>query len=74
MRKLKAIWQILFADQWAVFTFEEAAPNPTWLKVPNFRWNISDNDSTFFWYIKQRIKAIEDKKDKYTLYDMIRRH
>lgn len=24
MRKLKAIWQILFADQWAVFTFEEA--------------------------------------------------
>ena len=27
-----------------------------------------------FWYIKQRIKAIEDKKDKYTLDDMIRRH
>ena len=45
MRKLKAIWQILFADQWAVFTFEEAAPNPTWLKVPNFRWNISDVDA-----------------------------
>lgn len=29
MRKLQAIWRILFADKWAVFTFEEAAPDPT---------------------------------------------
>ncbi len=74
MRKLKAILQILFADQWAVFTFVEAAPNPTWLKVPNFKWNISHNDSTFFWYIKERLKYIEEKREKYSLDDMIRKH
>lgn len=34
MRKLKAIWQILFADQWAVFTFEEAALIQHGLKCP----------------------------------------
>lgn len=74
MRKLQAIWQILFADQWAVFTFEEAAPNPMWLKVPNFKWNISHNDGTFFWYIKERLKYIEEKREKYSLDDMIRKH
>ena len=51
MRKLMAIWQILFSDKWAVFTFEEAAPDPTWLKVPNFFWNISHKDKVFFWAV-----------------------
>ena len=64
MAKLQAIIQILFADKFAVFTFEDAAPNPTWLKVPNFRWHISHNDKTFFWFIKQRIKKIEVYADE----------
>ncbi len=60
MAKLQAILQILFADKFAVFTFEDAAPDPTWLKVPNFRWHISHNDNSFFWFIKQRIRNIEE--------------
>lgn len=36
MSKLIAIWKILWAHQYAVFTFKEAAPDPTWLTVPTF--------------------------------------
>nr|DAF67734.1 MAG TPA: hypothetical protein [Caudoviricetes sp.] len=60
MDRLRAIWNILFANQYAVFTFKDAAPDPTWLKVPTFSWVISHNDSIFFSYIKERIKNIEE--------------
>lgn len=72
MRRLKAILRILFADKWAVFTFEEAAPDPTWLKVPNFFWNISHKDKVFFWYIKERLRYIEENIETYTLDNLIR--
>lgn len=62
MKKLLAIWRIIKADKWAVFTFEETAPDPTWLKVPNF-----------FWFIKQRLKNIEENKKTYSLDDLIRK-
>ncbi len=66
MRKLLAIWRILWANQYAVFTFEEAAPDPIWLTVPTFRWIISKNwkESHFFWFIKERIRHIEEAPDE----------
>lgn len=73
MKKLLAIWRIIKADKWAVFTFEETAPDPTWLKVPNFFWNISNKDEDFFWFIKQRLKNIEENKKTYSLDDLIRK-
>lgn len=61
MSKLKAIWRIICANQYAVFTFEEAAPNPEWLKVPTFRWIVSENwkNNRFFWHIRERLTNIE---------------
>lgn len=59
MRKLLAIWNIIMADKWAVFTFEEAPDNPEWLTAPYFRWNISKKDESFFWLIKDKISHIE---------------
>lgn len=41
MRKIKAMIQILFADKWAVFTYEDAPENSEWQTAPTFRWNIS---------------------------------
>ncbi|MGN1216926.1 MAG: hypothetical protein ACI4TD_03005 [Phocaeicola sp.] len=58
MRKLRAIWQILFADKWAVFTFENAPEDPEWLTAPYFKWNISHKDLYFIDLIKQRIQII----------------
>lgn len=60
LNKLSCIWNIMRADQFALFTFEEAAPDPEWLTVPTFRWHVSENwDKTFFWFIKQRMESIE---------------
>jgi hypothetical protein len=62
MRKLCAIWQILFADKWAVFTYEEAPDDPEWMTAPYFRWNISQKfkeDENFFQLIKDKISHIE---------------
>lgn len=62
MRKLRVIWQILFADKWAVFTFEEAPDDPEWLTAPYFRWNISHKskeDANFFQLIKNKLRDIE---------------
>lgn len=61
MKKLRAIWQILFADKWAVFSFEDYAPNPTWQKITHFKCTVSHRDNEFFWFIKQRIKSIESE-------------
>ncbi|MBQ7018657.1 MAG: hypothetical protein IJN06_06610 [Bacteroidales bacterium] len=58
MRKLKAIWQLLWADKWAVFSFEDYAPNPAWQKIPHFKSTVSHRDKEFFWFIKQRIQNI----------------
>lgn len=59
--KLLAIWRILCSDQYAVFTFEEASPNPEWLTVPTFRWIVSKNwrDNHFFAFIQERLTNIE---------------
>lgn len=62
MRKLQAIWQILFADKWAVFTYEEAPDDAEWMTAPYFRWNISQKfkeDENFFQLIKDKISHIE---------------
>jgi|AATB01.1.fsa_nt_gi hypothetical protein len=62
MNKLRAIWKILWAHQYAVFSFKEAAPDPTWLTVPTFSWVISKNwkENHFFWFICERLKKIEE--------------
>lgn len=66
MRKLRAVWQILFADKWAVFTFEEAPNDPEWLTAPYFRWNISHKfkeDENFYQLIKNKISHIENYEE-----------
>ncbi len=49
------------ADHYAVFTFEEAAPDPTWLTVPTFRWIVSKSwrECNLFWFIRERLTNIE---------------
>lgn len=47
MKKLKAIWQIIVADKWAIFTYKEVPEDPEWLTAPHFRWNISSRDDYF---------------------------
>lgn len=37
MNKLLAIWKIIWSDQYAVFTFEEAMPNPEWLTLDSIK-------------------------------------
>ena len=61
MSKLIAIWKILWAHQYAVFTYKEAAPDPTWLTVPTFSWVVSKNwrENHFFWFIRERLTNIE---------------
>lgn len=61
MSKLIAIWKILWSHQYAVFTFKEAAPDPTWLTVPTFSWVVSKNwkENHFFWFIRERLTNIE---------------
>ena len=58
MRKLKAIWQLLWADKWAVFTYENATENDEWVTAPYFRWNLSDKDSYFLELTQKRIECI----------------
>ena len=48
MRKLRAIWNIIKANKWAVFTYEEAHNDPEWATFPFFRWNVSEKDLGFF--------------------------
>lgn len=62
MRKLKAIWQLLWADKWAVFTYENAPENDEWVIAPYFRWNILHKDWYFIDLIKQRIQNIIESK------------
>ncbi len=63
MNKLKAIWQIIFADKIAVFTWKEAAPDPEWLTVPTFSWRLSDNwDAIDLSYIQRRVESIIKSK------------
>lgn len=59
MRKLCAIWNIIKADKWAVFTYENATEDPEYITAPYFRWNISCKDGTFFGYINQVLKSIK---------------
>ena len=61
-KKLSAILQIIFSDQFAVFSFNEEAPNPNWLTVPTFKWNISHNDRTFYCFIRKRLEILEDER------------
>lgn len=59
MNKLKAIWKIILADKIAVFTWIEAAPDPTWLTVPTFSWIVSDNWSAVdLTYIKMKVEDL----------------
>lgn len=66
MNKLRAIWQILFAHKIAVFTWKEAAPDPTWLTVPTFSWVLSDNWNTVdLSYVKQKVEDIINFKRRH---------
>lgn len=60
MNKIKAIISILFADKWAVFTYEEAPKDPVWATFPVFRWHISEKCDYFFKLIKERLWSIEN--------------
>ena len=58
MRKLRAIWNIIKANKWAVFTYEEAPNDPEWATFPFFRWNVSEKDLGFFRLIRERLFSI----------------
>lgn len=63
MRKLCAIWQILFADKWAVFTYEHVPEDPEYMTADYFRWNISHKAKeadNFYQLIKDKINDIEE--------------
>lgn len=60
MRKLRAIWNIIKANKWAVFTYEEAPNDPEWATFPFFRWNVSEKDLGFFRLIRERLFSIEE--------------
>lgn len=60
MNKIKAIISILFADKWAVFTYNEAPEDPVWATFPVFQWNISEKCDYFFRLIKDRLRNIEN--------------
>lgn len=62
MRKLSVIWQILFSDKWAVFTFNDVPEDPEKLTAPTFRWNISEKCTYFFSLIMERLNIIENNK------------
>lgn len=59
MRKLRAIWNIIKANKWAVFTYENVPEDPEFITAPYFRWNISCKDDTFFGYIRQILNSIK---------------
>lgn len=62
MRRLSVIWQILFSDKWAVFTFNDVPEDPEKLTAPYFKWNISHKDPYFFQLIRNRLKNIENNE------------
>lgn len=60
MRKLRAIWNIIKADKWALFTYEETPEDAVWANFPFFRWNISEKCDYFFRLIKERLYSIDN--------------
>lgn len=64
MNKLFAIWRILWADKFAVFTFEEAPDDPEWQTAPYFRWRLSHDDAHFILLIKNILFNIEKDKNE----------
>lgn len=60
MRKLRAIWQLIKADKWALFTYENAPEDPVWATFPFFRRNISEKCDYFFRLIKERLYSIDN--------------
>ena len=60
MRKLRAIWQLIKSDKWALFTYEEAPEDEVWATFPFFRWNISEKCDYFFRLIKERLYSIDN--------------
>lgn len=58
MEKLKAIFKILFSDNYAVFTWVEAPDYTDVMSAPKFEWNIKKFDKYFFDTITNRIKNI----------------
>lgn len=68
MRKLRAIWNILRADKWAVFTYEEAPEDSEWFTAPTFRWNVSEKCMYFFRLIRERLYCMEEFESKETWY------
>lgn len=58
MKKLKAIWQLIVADKWAIFTYKEVPEDPECLTAPYFRWNISSKDDYFINLILYKVTAL----------------
>lgn len=64
MRKLFAIWRILCADKFALFTFENVPDNPEWQTAPYFRWRLSHDDEYFIQLIKNVLSSIEKSNNE----------
>lgn len=58
MKKLKAIWQLIKADEWAIFTYEDVPENPEYLTAPYFRWNISSKNDYFINLILCKVRSL----------------
>jgi hypothetical protein len=64
MKKLFAIWRILWADKFALFTFEDAPDDPEWQTAPYFRWRLSHDDEYFIQLIKNVLLNIEKNNNE----------
>lgn len=58
MKKLKAIWQLIKADEWAVFTYEDVPENPEYLTAPYFRQNFSSKNDYFINLILCKVTSL----------------
>ncbi len=59
MKKLFAIWRILWADKFALFTFENVPDDSEWQTSSYFRWRLSHDDGYFLQLIKDVLLNIE---------------
>ena len=59
MKKLRAILDLLMADKYALFTYEEAQEKPELQTAPTFKWTISHKSKELFNLIKCRLHIIE---------------
>ena len=64
MKKLFAIWRILCADKFALFTLEDIPDDPEWQTAPYFIWRLSHDDEYFIQLIKHVLSNIEKNNNE----------